>query len=443
MLAGRSVTRGVSDASPGDAEVFEAAIATSVTMRDGDLSIDNPTFVQDGWVSRVDFLRRTSEPSTLGSFSYEPFIVQTEQELVAAELALDPNDRTFEVAALLRLAEASLHLTRVQGVQPSFVNLVTAGRTRRFAVDEIAPYHRAVRRDFLRVARLAETGDEIAGGAAPEPTPGIVCGNCAWSRDCETAQSQPALLAPARRFRHPSEPAPATPASAMKVNADTANADAAPEFLAGTPAAELRLDLESLVPELASERDNEDEALFTLAQLVQAHQHRWEQVQDLIPGYTFGSDGTLKPTATSTALYSMGRVALLGRLGAVARRYPSAVQLLRRTPPAGATASALGTQSAFTNPAESANADDNQGDGPPVGATTGETRGDERRTTAGATAAVRDVAANLRGGYLAIDGASASERSAALAAVACDAVARGESVALTGLGTKRRCASTL
>jgi len=148
-----------------DAGITEAAAhQTAAAMRAGAEVIYQAAFLHDGWGGFADFLfRRDDLPSDLGTFSYEVFDTKL--------------SRTAKPTALVQLAEYSVHVTRIQGVAPEQVHLVLGDDSlETFRLASIAPYHRMVRRQFLK-----DAGEQML---AIYPDPVEHCARCDWSSVC-------------------------------------------------------------------------------------------------------------------------------------------------------------------------------------------------------------------------------------------------------------------
>jgi len=148
-----------------DAGITEAAAhQTAAAMRAGAEVIYQAAFLHDDWGGFADFLfRRDDLPSDLGTFSYEVFDTKL--------------SRTAKPTALVQLAEYSAHVTRIQGVAPEQVHLVLGDDSlETFRLASIAPYHRMVRRQFLK-----DAGEQML---AVYPDPVEHCARCDWSSVC-------------------------------------------------------------------------------------------------------------------------------------------------------------------------------------------------------------------------------------------------------------------
>ena len=145
---------------------LEAAAAETVTaMRAGAAVIYQATFFHDGWVGHADFVERVDgTPSDLGGFSYQA---------VDAKLA-----QRVKPAALLQLAEYSEHITRIQGVAPETIVVMTGdGARHAVPLADIAEKHRALKADFcatVRAGRLETYPDKVGR-----------CKVCRWVSVCD------------------------------------------------------------------------------------------------------------------------------------------------------------------------------------------------------------------------------------------------------------------
>ena len=146
-----------------DAFSPDAAAETARALRAGAEVVFQATFDAGAWSGHADFLVRVERPSGLGDFSYEVY---------DTKLA-----RTEKVTALVQLAEYSQQLAAIQGVVPERVHLVLGDNTvSTFALDEIAPFHRAVKRQFA-----ADLDTDLL-GRYPEPVEH--CSRCVWRSQC-------------------------------------------------------------------------------------------------------------------------------------------------------------------------------------------------------------------------------------------------------------------
>ncbi|MBV8952319.1 MAG: TM0106 family RecB-like putative nuclease [Actinobacteria bacterium] len=141
-----------------------AAEQTAAAMRAGARVIYQATFLHDGWVGHADFVERVDgAPSALGEWSYQ-----------AADSKLA---RSVKATALLQLAEYSEHITRIQGVAPRNVVVITGDRERHESrLADVAAYHRALKAEFVATVT----------GAPFETYPDKVdhCAVCRWADVC-------------------------------------------------------------------------------------------------------------------------------------------------------------------------------------------------------------------------------------------------------------------
>jgi uncharacterized protein len=143
-----------------------AADETIAAMRAGARVIYQATFLHDGWVGHADFVERDDTvPSALGDWSYRP---------VDSKLA-----RSVKASALVQLAEYAEHITRVQGVEPVHVVVMTGdGERHETRLADVAAYHRSLKHEF--VAAVAND----TGGVQTYPDPVDHCSVCRWSDAC-------------------------------------------------------------------------------------------------------------------------------------------------------------------------------------------------------------------------------------------------------------------
>jgi predicted RecB family nuclease len=150
----------------------DAAERTIEAMRRGDEVIFQATLFDGRWLGYADFLLRVEGTSSFGAWGYE-----------VADTKLS---RAVKGGAVLQVCVYSDLLTRVQGVAPSAVHIVTGdGAVQTMRVDDYAAYYRAVKDRFERDI----FGD---GGAPPRdpmsvatyPDPVEHCRVCTWYPDC-------------------------------------------------------------------------------------------------------------------------------------------------------------------------------------------------------------------------------------------------------------------
>ncbi len=123
------------------------------------------TFFHDGWVGHADFVERVDartdrRASDLGNWSYRA---------VDAKLA-----QRVKPAALLQLAEYSEQITRIQGVAPEVVVVMTGdGCRHEIPLDDVAEKHRRIKAEFrtmlsdasARRIPIRSVGAESVGGS--------------------------------------------------------------------------------------------------------------------------------------------------------------------------------------------------------------------------------------------------------------------------------------
>lgn len=148
----------------------DAATETISAMHAGVSVIYQATFLHEGWVGHADFVERVDDlPSDLGSWSYLA---------VDAKLA-----RRVKPGALLQLAEYSEHITRIQGVAPQLVVVMTGDGSRQESpLADIADVHRRLKADFR--ARVL-TGPTDAEPTVTYPDKVGHCKVCRWVSVCD------------------------------------------------------------------------------------------------------------------------------------------------------------------------------------------------------------------------------------------------------------------
>jgi len=149
---------------PTDGSRREAAARTVEAVRSGADVIYQPTFLDDQWYGRADFLIRVDKPSELGSFSYE---------VVETKLA-----RSTKARAIIQLCFYSDLLSRIQGVVPDYMHVVLGGgaKPEKFFVQRYLAFFGKIKRDFVAAQQAhSET--------YPEPVEH--CRICDWSTVCD------------------------------------------------------------------------------------------------------------------------------------------------------------------------------------------------------------------------------------------------------------------
>jgi len=145
-----------------------AANATVAAMRAGARMIYQATFFHDGWAGHADFVERVDaradgRASDLGSWSYRA---------VDAKLA-----QRVKPDALLQLAEYSEQITRIQGVAPEVVVVMTGdGARHEVPLDDVADKHRRIKAEFR--AALSTPHETY-------PDPVGRCRVCRWVTLCD------------------------------------------------------------------------------------------------------------------------------------------------------------------------------------------------------------------------------------------------------------------
>ena len=158
----------------------EAVGATLAAMKDGASIIVQGALAHDGWVGRVDILRRVEVASDLGPWSYEP---------IDTKLA-----RETKAGTVLQLCLYGDLLTQAQGIQPEHMHVVVPWSEytpERYRYTDYAAYFRKVK-SGLR--------DELAQSnpAATYPEPIAHCDICRWRVACDKRRRDDAEKSPVR-----------------------------------------------------------------------------------------------------------------------------------------------------------------------------------------------------------------------------------------------------
>jgi predicted RecB family nuclease len=150
----------------------DAADRTIAAMGRGDEVIFQATLFDGRWLGYADFLMRVASPSSFGSWSYE-----------VADTKLS---RAVKGGAVLQVCVYSDLLTRVQGVAPSAVHIVTGdGAMQTMRVDDYAAYYRAVKDRFERdIFGDGDASPHDPMSVATYPDPVEHCKVCTWYPDC-------------------------------------------------------------------------------------------------------------------------------------------------------------------------------------------------------------------------------------------------------------------
>lgn len=146
-----------------DGSIRSRAEATVAAMQSGAETIFQAAFLDEPWHGFADFLRRVEEPSTLGSWSYEP---------VDTKLA-----RSVKPAYLVQLGLYADMIAQVQGTHPRRAYVALGS-----GVEES---FRLV--DFTRTLAVAKAryGDFVAAEApASRSDPCSACDLCGWRDHC-------------------------------------------------------------------------------------------------------------------------------------------------------------------------------------------------------------------------------------------------------------------
>lgn len=144
----------------------ECIAATLEAMRAGADAIVQAAFALQGWVGRIDVLRRVESPSALGAWSYEVFDTKLARETQAG--------------TVLQLCLYAALLEEAQGQRPAYSHVVapwTDYVPQTYRMDDYAAYYRRVRRALEGAVNppLAEL----------YPDPKEHCEVCRWQGRCE------------------------------------------------------------------------------------------------------------------------------------------------------------------------------------------------------------------------------------------------------------------
>lgn len=157
--------------NPDTASLHAAETETVDAMRSGVDVIYQANFFDGTWRGHADFLRRVETPSDLGAWSYEP---------VDTKLA-----KSVKTSAILQLCSYAQHITRIQGVAPEHLRVVTGDTKEHFeSFRDYESYFSAVRDEYL-VWRAQR--DDPTTGSDEETYPEKVehCSVCIWTAQCE------------------------------------------------------------------------------------------------------------------------------------------------------------------------------------------------------------------------------------------------------------------
>lgn len=149
------------------AELRRAVETTRAAMRSGAEAIYQAAFLDGAWMGRADFLLRTGEPSTLGTWSYD---------VADTKLAIREKARF-----LVQLCTYAQFVAAVQGVLPRAVRAI-------FGDGNETSYDPARYVAFVRDAqrRFIEVVESLDAGTVPERI--TACEECAWSDHCDEAR---------------------------------------------------------------------------------------------------------------------------------------------------------------------------------------------------------------------------------------------------------------
>ena len=156
---------GLDGAEEGEEPAAATPERTLARMREGVDVIYQGTLADDAWSGRVDFLRKVDTPSALGDWAYEVY---------DTKLARETRART-----MLQLCVYSCLLSKVQGVQPDYMHVVTPGNDftpLSYRVDEYAAYFSLLKQDLHKFSSQPDD-------TYPEKV--AHCDYCSWWADCE------------------------------------------------------------------------------------------------------------------------------------------------------------------------------------------------------------------------------------------------------------------
>lgn len=140
---------------------------TRKAMDRGDPIIVQGAFQAGVWVGRTDVLRRTDEPSVLGSWSYE---------VIDTKLARETRGGTIlQLCLYADLVEAA------QGTGPEFGYVIAPWsnyEAQAFRIADFAAYYRQVRRSLETFVAASDNDDSY-------PEPKDHCDICRWQGDCD------------------------------------------------------------------------------------------------------------------------------------------------------------------------------------------------------------------------------------------------------------------
>ena len=156
---------GFNDEEDGKGSPDSSLEMTLAGMRDG-ADVIYQAILKDGdWSGRVDFLRKVETPSNLGNWSYEAYDTKLARETRAG--------------TILQLCVYSYLLSKVQGVQPAYMHVVTSVNDFKplsYRVDEYAAYFRLHKQDLNEFV-------SYPGETYPEKV--SHCDYCSWWAHCE------------------------------------------------------------------------------------------------------------------------------------------------------------------------------------------------------------------------------------------------------------------
>ncbi len=181
--AGRSVIEIETDELHTPDQLRAAEAATLAAMRQGADVIFQATFFDGRWRGHADFLYRTERPSDLGAYSYD--------------IADTKLSRGVKASAIIQMCVYADLLTRIQGVPPETVYVVTGdGREHPHRLADYAAYFRHARARFEQ--RVLGGSQELA----TYPDPVDHCRVCAWYPTCiqrRRDDDHPSIVAGMRR----------------------------------------------------------------------------------------------------------------------------------------------------------------------------------------------------------------------------------------------------
>ncbi|HUF33012.1 MAG TPA: TM0106 family RecB-like putative nuclease [Acidimicrobiales bacterium] len=156
----------IDPAPPTVAGLRRAEARTAAAMAEGVDVVFQASFFDGRWRGQADFLHRVPGETALGPWGYE---------VVDTKLA-----RRAKPDALLQMCSYTEHVTRIQGVAPETMAVVTGdGGLHRFRVADAMAYFRAARSRLEAALAAGATGD------ATYPLRVDHCRGCPWDHRCD------------------------------------------------------------------------------------------------------------------------------------------------------------------------------------------------------------------------------------------------------------------